>query len=41
MARVWFVRRRGGQWVAPGGQPAFEMPLADLIFRSTRHPPPR
>ena len=32
MARVWFVRRRGGQWVAPGGQPAFEMPLADLIF---------
>src|SRR5215813_11557505 len=32
MARVWFVRRRGGQWVAPGGQPAFELPLAELIF---------
>jgi hypothetical protein len=32
MARVWFVRRRGGQWVAPGGKPAFELPLAQLIF---------
>lgn len=32
MARVWFVRRRGGQWVAPGGKPAFEMPFADVIF---------
>ncbi len=32
MARVWFVRRRGGQWVAPGGTPAFELPLAELIF---------
>ena len=32
MARVWFVRRRGGQWVAPGGRPAFELPLAELIF---------
>jgi hypothetical protein len=32
MARVWFVRRRGGQWVAPGGRPAFEMPLAEAIF---------
>lgn len=32
MARVWFVRRRGGQWVAPGGQPAFELPFAELIF---------
>jgi hypothetical protein len=32
MARVWFVRRRGGRWVAPGGQPAFELPFADLIF---------
>lgn len=32
MARVWFVRRRGGQWVAPGGQPAGEVPLAGLIF---------
>ena len=32
MARVWFVRRRGGQWVAPGGQPVVELPLAELIF---------
>lgn len=32
MARVWFVRRLGGQWVAPGGRPAFELPLAELIF---------
>ena len=32
MARVWFVRRRGGQWVAPGGAPAFEIPFAELIF---------
>lgn len=32
MARVWFVRRHGGQWIAPGGQPACERPLADLIF---------
>jgi len=32
MARVWFVRRQGGQWIAPGGQPAFERPLAELIF---------
>ena len=32
MARVWFVRRRGGQWVAPGGQPAFDLPFEDLIF---------
>jgi len=32
MARVWFVRRLGGKWVAPGGQPAFEMPFADLVF---------
>ncbi len=32
MARVWFVRRHGGQWVAPGGVPAYERPLASLIF---------
>lgn len=32
MARVWFVRRRGAQWVAPGGVPACERPLADLVF---------
>lgn len=32
MARVWFVRRRGGQWIAPGGRPAYERPLAALVF---------
>jgi hypothetical protein len=32
MARVWFVRRRGGQWIAPGGAPAFELPFADILF---------
>lgn len=32
MAKVWFVRRRGSQWVAPGGKPAFELPLADILF---------
>jgi hypothetical protein len=32
MARVWFVRRRGGQWIAPGGAPAYERPFAELIF---------
>jgi hypothetical protein len=32
MARVWFVRRQGGQWIAPGGAPAFEMPLPALVF---------
>jgi len=32
MARVWFVRRRGGRWVAPGGKPSFELPFAELIF---------
>ena len=32
MARVWFTRRRGGQWVAPGGTAAFDLPFADLIF---------
>src|SRR5215468_750963 len=32
MARVWFVRRRGAQWVAAGGAPAAELPFADLIF---------
>jgi hypothetical protein len=47
MARVWLVRRRGGQWVAPGGAPAFELPLAELIFpldigthRRVAHDPP-
>jgi hypothetical protein len=32
MARVWFVRRRGGQWIAPGGVPFCERPLSSLIF---------
>ena len=32
MARVWFVRRHGGQWIAPGGMPAAEHPLSALIF---------
>jgi hypothetical protein len=32
MARVWFVRRRGGEWVVPGGAPAYELPLAALVF---------
>jgi hypothetical protein len=32
MARVWFVRRRGGQWIAPGGAPAFEIPFAEIVF---------
>lgn len=33
MAKVWFARRRRAQWVVPGGKPAFEMPLSDLIFK--------
>ncbi len=32
MAKVWLVRRRGEQWVAPGGAPAFELPLAKILF---------
>jgi hypothetical protein len=32
MARVWFVRRRGGQWIAPGGRPVYDLPLSALIF---------
>jgi hypothetical protein len=32
MARVWFVRRHGGQWIAPGGTPAAEHPLSALVF---------
>jgi hypothetical protein len=32
MARVWLVHRRGAQWVAPGGAPAYEQPFAELIF---------
>ena len=33
MAKVWFVRRRGTQWIAPGGAPVVQAPLADLIFK--------
>ena len=33
MAKVWFVRRSGSQWIAPGGQPAYELPLEQLVFR--------
>jgi hypothetical protein len=33
MAKVWFARRDGAQWVVPGGRPAFEMPLEVLIFK--------
>jgi hypothetical protein len=49
MAKVWFVRRRGGQWIAPGGVPVFEAPLQDLVFKldigthrwlSAEHPTP-
>ena|SRR5690242_9162037 len=32
MARVWFVRRRGGEWIAPGGAPAYEIPFAEIVF---------
>lgn len=32
MARVWFARRRGGQWIVPGGTAAYELPLAALVF---------
>ncbi len=32
MAKVWFVKRRGEQWIAPGGAPACERPLRQVIF---------
>jgi hypothetical protein len=32
MAQVWFVRREGGKWIAPGGKPYAERPLASLVF---------
>lgn len=32
MAQVWFVRREGGRWIAPGGKPFAERPLASLVF---------
>jgi hypothetical protein len=33
MAKVWFVRREGDEWIAPGRQPAYEGALSALIFR--------
>lgn len=33
MAKVWFVRREGGRWVAPGGQAQYNLPLNELVFR--------
>lgn len=33
MAKVWFVRRDGGRWIAPGTQPQYSFPLNDLVFR--------
>jgi hypothetical protein len=30
---VWFVRRRGAQWIAPGGTSVHQAPLAELIFK--------
>jgi hypothetical protein len=33
MAKVWFVRRNGAEWVAPGGAPVYQAPLDDLIFK--------
>ncbi len=33
MSKVWFARRKRAEWIVPGGQPAFELPLADLIFK--------
>lgn len=32
MAKVWFVKRRGSQWIAPGGSPVDKRPLASLVF---------
>jgi len=33
MAKVWFVRRHGAEWIAPGGAPAQQAPLSELIFK--------
>ena len=33
MAKVWFVRRRGAEWIVPGGVPAHEAPFAEVIFK--------
>jgi hypothetical protein len=33
MAKVWFARRKRAEWIVPGGRPAYEMPLSDLVFK--------
>lgn len=33
MAKVWFVRRRGAEWIAPAGVPVQHAPLSELIFK--------
>jgi hypothetical protein len=33
MAKVWFARRKRAEWIIPGGKPACEMPLSDLVFK--------
>lgn len=33
MAKIWFVRRKGAQWVAPGGKPVYQRPLPDLVLK--------
>ncbi|HUI26237.1 MAG TPA: hypothetical protein VL403_09160 [Candidatus Kryptonia bacterium] len=33
MAKVWFVRRYGTEWIAPGGAPALQAALSELIFK--------
>jgi hypothetical protein len=33
MANVWFVERVGADWKTVGGEPAFRLPLAQLIFK--------
>jgi len=33
MAKIWFVQRHGERWLAPGGRPAYELPLSTIIFR--------
>lgn len=33
MAKVWFARRHRAEWLVPGGRPAYEIPLQDLIFK--------
>jgi hypothetical protein len=33
MANVWFVERVGREWKTLGDRPAFQLPLAELIFK--------